>query len=266
MNLNELAYSVDLTLYAFNKQQNTSKVLIAVEGKWEGHHSGKPFSIDKKFMENMLANFNNQKIDTVCDYEHQTVTVTEGSAPASGWIKSLEIEDNKLYAFVEWTEQAKELIKNKEYKHISPVFLPNTKDRITGENIGWTLHSLALTNRPFLEELGEVFLNSKEVLISLKKQNEDYKKNIISLTKELEEHKKERIKIIVDTAIKDNKLRAEQREYALKMAKDDLESFNEFIANNRMISIPQNDMFINKNKFQSKISDIEHMIEIASRQ
>ena len=121
MNLNDLAYSVDLTLYAFSKQQDISKVLIAVEGKWDGHHSGS-FSIDKKIMENMLANFNNQKIDIVCDYEHQTITVTQGTAPASGWIKSLTIEENKLYAFVEWTEQAKELIKNKEYKYVSPVF------------------------------------------------------------------------------------------------------------------------------------------------
>lgn len=266
MNLNDLAYSVDLTLYAFNKQQDTSKVLIAVEGKWDGHHSGNPFSIDKKVMENMLANFNNQKIDTVCDYEHQTLTVTEGSAPASGWIKSLSIEENKLYAFVEWTEQAKELIKNKEYKHISPVFLQNTKDRITGENIGWTLHSLALTNRPFLEELGEVFLNSKDNVISLKKELDTYKNKVIALTNEIEEHKKAKIEALVDDAIKDNKLRAEQKEFALKIATDDLESFNGFISNNRLFSIPPNDLFVNKNTYETKKSDIELMIDIASKQ
>jgi phage I-like protein len=266
MNLNDLAYSVDLTLYAFNKQQDTSRVLIAVEGKWDGHHSGNPFSIDKNVMENMLANFNNQKIDTVCDYEHQTLTVTEGSAPASGWIKSLAIEEDKLFAFVEWTNQAKELIKNKEYRYVSPVFLQNTKDRVTGQNIGWTLHSLALTNRPFLEELGEVFLNSKDNFIALRKELDTYKNKVIVLTNEIEKHKKAKIEAIVDTAIKDNKLRAEQREYALKIATDDLEAFNGFISNNRLLSIPPSDLYVNKNTYKSKKSDIDNMIEIASKQ
>lgn len=265
MNLKDIAYNVNLTLYAFSKEQDFSKVRIAVIGKWEGHING-IFEMDNKTLENIVSCFNNQNIDIVCDYEHQTITTTEGSAPASGWVKSLLIENDSLYAFVEWTEKAKELINNKEYKYVSPVFQPNTIDRITGNNIGWTLHSLALTNRPFLEELGEVFLNSKDELFSLKRELKESKEKVILLSKELETKRKEEINNIIDLAIKENKLKEEQREYAFKIACEDLSLFQNFIANNNLITIPPNNLFLNTNHNNMIKSDIELMIEVASKQ
>ena len=51
------------------------------------------------------------------------------------------------------------MIKNGEYRYLSPVLDPQTIDQVTGDDIGWGLHSAALTNKPFLEELGQVWAN-----------------------------------------------------------------------------------------------------------
>lgn len=231
-------------------------------------------------MENVLENFNNQKIDLVCDYEHQTITKTDGPAPASGWIKSLSIEDDKLYAFIDWNEQAKEHIQNREYRYVSPVFSPNTIDRVTGKNTGWSLHSLALTNRPFLEELGEVFLNSKDDLIDLKQQIEDLKIKNQSLEEELKKYKEKDLKNVVDNAVKDGKIDESQSAIALKLANMDMQVFDEFVNSNKGTRIYPNlpsyndmyitrntndNMYMNKNRNQPN-SDIEYMVKIASQQ
>lgn len=281
MKLEDLVYSANLALYKFNKdkEQDFKKVLIAVNGNWKGHANGL-FEIDKNMMENVLENFNNQKIDLVCDYEHQTITKTDGPAPASGWIKSLSIEDDKLYAFIDWNEQAKEHIQNREYRYVSPVFSPNTIDRVTGKNTGWSLHSLALTNRPFLEELGEVFLNSKDDLIDLKQQIEDLKIKNQSLEEELKKYKEKDLKNVVDNAVKDGKIDESQSAIALKLANMDMQVFDEFINSNKGTRIYPNpssyndmyitrntndNMYMNKNRNQPN-SDIEYMVKIASQQ
>ncbi len=279
MKLEDLVYSANLALYTFSKGQDFKKVLIAVNGNWKGHTNGL-FEIDKNMMENVLENFNNQKIDLVCDYEHQTITKTDGPAPASGWIKSLSIEDDKLYAFIDWNEQAKEHIQNREYRYVSPVFSPNTIDRVTGKNTGWSLHSLALTNRPFLEELGEVFLNSKDDLIDLKQQIEDLKIKNQSLEEELKKYKEKDLKNVVDNAVKDGKIDESQSAIALKLANMDMQVFDEFINSNKGTRIYPNlpsyndmyitrntndNMYMNKNRNQPN-SDIEYMVKIASQQ
>jgi phage I-like protein len=279
MKLEDLVYSANLALYTFSKGQDFKKVLIAVNGNWKGHTNGL-FEIDKNMMENVLENFNNQKIDLVCDYEHQTITKTDGPAPASGWIKSLSIEDDKLYAFIDWNEQAKEHIQNREYRYVSPVFSPNTIDRVTGKNTGWSLHSLALTNRPFLEELGEVFLNSKDDLIDLKQQIEDLKIKNQSLEEELKKYKEKDLKNVVDNAVKDGKIDESQSAIALKLANMDMQVFDEFVNSNKGTRIYPNlpsyndmyitrntndNMYMNKNRNQPN-SDIEYMVKIASQQ
>ena len=279
MKLEDLVYSANLALYTFSKGQDFKKVLIAVNGNWKGHTNGL-FEIDKNMMENVLENFNNQKIDLVCDYEHQTITKTDGPAPAAGWIKSLSIEDDKLYAFIDWNEQAKEHIQNREYRYVSPVFSPNTIDRVTGKNTGWSLHSLALTNRPFLEELGEVFLNSKDDLIDLKQQIEDLKIKNQSLEEELKKYKEKDLKNVVDNAVKDGKIDESQSAIALKLANMDMQVFDEFVNSNKGTRIYPNlpsyndmyitrntndNMYMNKNRNQPN-SDIEYMVKIASQQ
>lgn len=145
----------------------------------------------------------------------------------------------------------------------------NTTDRTSKENIGFTLHSLSLTNRPFLEELGEVVSNSSKVTISLKKANEKLSDEVKSLQSQVDTLTTEKIEYAVDKAIANKKLRPEQKQYALNLATNDLEGFNSFIANNTIVSIPQDNIYANstnKTSDKSGKSDIDFMIDIASKQ
>jgi hypothetical protein len=58
-----------------------------------------------------------------------------------------------LWGWYEPTERARQLIANHEYRYISPAIRWGTKDKVTGKTQGTTLTSLALVNKPFLEEL-----------------------------------------------------------------------------------------------------------------
>jgi len=130
---------------------------IAKVGSWDGHRAGK-FSLSIATFEMIIKNFkDSDSKDIVCDYEHQTLS--GDIAEASGWCNDLKVDGDSLYAKVEWLPEAKEQIKAKKYKYLSPVLDPHTIDQISGEDIGWSLHSIALTNKPFFAELKEVKVN-----------------------------------------------------------------------------------------------------------
>lgn len=118
----------------------------------EVHLQGdKPFTVDDAAMNDVIASFNARGIDMVIDYEHQTeggeYASPDGKAPAAGWIKSLENRGAEgLWAKVEWTEAARELLAKKEYRYYSPVFLVSKEGRRLVE-----LFRLALTNAPRLD-------------------------------------------------------------------------------------------------------------------
>ena len=85
--------------------------------------------------------------DLVFDYNHQTeFTEKNGQpAPASGWIKALEVRAGAIWGRVDWTDRAKAAIAAKEFRYVSPVF----KHTRAGE----VLHLLraGLLNDPALE-------------------------------------------------------------------------------------------------------------------
>lgn len=102
------------------------------------------FYVDEESFRLMKAKAEARGIDIVVDYEHQTLH--GGQVPAGGWIKSLFLKDNIIYANVEWTPQAKQYIDNKEYRYLSPVVLVRKSD-----NKVTVLHSVALTNTPAID-------------------------------------------------------------------------------------------------------------------
>ena len=57
------------------------------------------------------------------------------------------------------TERARELLKSREYRYISPAVDWAAQNKRTGKPQGTTLTSVALTNRPFLEELPQIRLS-----------------------------------------------------------------------------------------------------------
>ena len=86
------------------------------------------------------------------DFEHQTFRRTrpDGLAPAAGWIGGLELRADGLYATgVEWTDEARELIRAGKYRYISPVIFWADEARTRIAALG----PPALTNDPALTDL-----------------------------------------------------------------------------------------------------------------
>lgn len=102
------------------------------------------FDVDEESFAQIRRKFEERGIDIVIDYEHQTLKDIQ--APAGGWIKNIRLEDGAIVADVEWTPAAKEYLKNKEYKYLSPVVLVRKSD-----NKAMELHSAALTNTPAID-------------------------------------------------------------------------------------------------------------------
>ena len=136
--------------------------VIIPEGEFRGI-DGRPFDAPAWILtpergHEIVAVLNQQHIDMVIDYEHATLKAIETGepAPAAGWLKQngfVYVEGVGICSTqFEWTDKAKNFIASGEYKYISPVLFYNK----TGAVIG--LHSVALTNKPNLDQLPEAKL------------------------------------------------------------------------------------------------------------
>lgn len=241
-------------LFALNSQTIQDEIKLAITGKWQGHVAG-DFELNLEDLQQMKTNFDNAKVDLVIDLDH--ATVIEGTGEAYGWIKEFEIKDEELWAKVEWLEHGKELIKTGKYKYISPVFQKNTIDQTTGKDIGWTIHSAALTNRPFLEDLGELVANNNQIN---KKENtgmtpED-KAKMEALEKENKDLKDKetaaesaRVEKEVDDAIAANKVVASQKDSLIAFGKSNPEGLTSLLTNAKVIvTKPEDDVYSNNNQ------------------
>ena len=235
-------------------EANQDKLKLAIVGKWKGHANG-PFEITLEDLKQMKSNFDSGNVDLVIDLDH--ATILDGTGEAYGWIKELELIGNGLWASkVEWLEHGKELIKSGKYKYISPVFLPNTIDQATGNNIGWTIHSAALTNRPFLEELGEVVANNKNqnegesgMTPEEKEKMEGLESKVTTLETELNKEKEKIIETQVEAAIAANKVNPEQKDSLIALGKTNPNSLKDFLDKAKAIVVaPGNDMYVNNNQ------------------
>jgi len=144
---------------------------VAVVGNWKG--AAREFSITSQDLASMAANFAKRKNREInVDYDHASEMPEVGRGgpvPSAGRILGLRVDgrhsavDSKslgvLLAKLEFTARALELIRNKEYRYVSPAIDYGARDKLTGESQGTTLTSLALTNRPFLEELPAIRLS-----------------------------------------------------------------------------------------------------------
>jgi len=107
----------------------------------------------------------------VVDYNHSTILALRGlcrpdEAVAAGWIRQVELEGGEPFGDVEWTANADAKIRAGEFRYLSPVFEFDVPDRKTGATIPCRLHSVALTNKPFLTELPAV-ANAADAIASL---------------------------------------------------------------------------------------------------
>lgn len=236
---------ITCSLFAMNIAKIENGFKLAKVGEWKGHKQG-TFKLELKDLEEIKKNFDSHDLDAVVDLDHATLFY--GTGEAYGWIKELEVKDDALYVSkVEWLEHGLEVLQTKKYKYISPVLEENTIDPITGNNIGWTLHSAAITNRPFLEDLGEVIANNKS------NKGEDGMKTAEELeaqNKKLQEEndklKNEKIEEKVTAAIAANKINPEQKDALIAMGKANPEEFEQFLGNAKpFVQQPNNDLYAN---------------------
>ena len=192
-----------------------SWVQVFKTGEFE-HFMG-DFVVDESFLSDMVANFKqtmtmmNGNPFAPIDFNHANLADGE-TAKAAGWIVDLEIRDSSLFAKVEWTPKAAEMIKNKEFRFISPEFSTEGHKNEFGEKIeGPFLHAAALTNMPFLKGMEPVTLKQKrkeatsmpkvdELLKTLKLKNED---ELVKLVETLQTQAADSQKIIDSLELKE---------------------------------------------------------------
>lgn len=144
----------------------TTWVHVAYAGEWLGHADG-AFTLDDDAFRSCIAAFNTQRNPIPVDYEHSSVSDTRGeAAPAAGFIQSLELRSDGLYALVEFTPRAAEMIRGGEYRYCSGVFVFASPDRRTGEETPCVMHSLALTNSPFIDGQKPIALSARVAALS----------------------------------------------------------------------------------------------------
>ncbi|MRR15691.1 MAG: hypothetical protein EG826_04455 [Deltaproteobacteria bacterium] len=134
-----------------------------------------PFTLDDECGAAVIAAFAAQKNQMVIDYEHQTLMGTE--APAAGWITKL-INKGKdgIWAAVEWTDRAKQYLKNREYRYVSPVVLKRISD-----NKILRLINVALTNQPNIDGMVPLVNKAGEYQTKINKEDTDMDKELLKL-------------------------------------------------------------------------------------
>jgi len=147
-------------------ETNESVVQVFRTGKFK-HPLYGTFVITDADLDCMEANFKASRPKTptelVVDYEHMSA-IGNQIAPAAGWVKGLIRKAGELLAKVSWTGKAAGMIKANEYRYISPEWHMHYKDKESGRDIGPTLLSMALTNRPFIEGMQPIMLSEDMML------------------------------------------------------------------------------------------------------
>jgi phage I-like protein len=121
-------------------------ILLLPAGRLELLDRPEPLQVDPESLASLVAAFRSRGVDLVIDYEHQSLQGRQ--APAAGWIKDLEGRPDGLWARVEWTSQAREYLRNREYRYFSPVLQldPETRKPLALMQVG-------LTNVPAIKRL-----------------------------------------------------------------------------------------------------------------
>jgi phage I-like protein len=96
----------------------------------------------------VIAAWRTQGRDLPIDYEHETIFLKSGKAPAAGWIKELAARADGLWARIEWTAAAKAHIEAGEYRYYSPFVKVDPKTLEPK-----SLINLSLTNVPAADNM-----------------------------------------------------------------------------------------------------------------
>ena len=203
---------------------SSKEVKISPAGTISGF-DGRVFVVD----ENTVAKTKAKGIDIPLNVEH---CFTDKGCSAVGWfdVNTLELKEDGVYATLTLNKEGEELVKNKNYRYLSPEF-------IVGENRHVeTIEGVALVNSPNFEleinKKGEK-VDEKQIQ-TLQKEINAKENQIQDLQKQLNA-KEEQIKNLIDdlkefhlnAAIKENKILPAEKESLKAMPLDALTSYLE---------------------------------------
>lgn len=140
-------------------------IQISKSGSWAGHSSG-PFQLTREHFESAIAEQAKLRTPLNFDYEHASASCIPVHAPSSGYASKLEIRgeagEETLWAYTRLTKKAVQEVLDEEYRHISPTWMFDHPDRELGEEspVLASLHSVALTNTPFLDGMEPITLSA----------------------------------------------------------------------------------------------------------
>ena len=257
MKLKDLIVCAGHRLQANNLDNGRMELCVALIGNWKS----RDMKVTNKELQQMLETFVEEGTDLLFDIDHKCLGgfLSEADSRAAGWGKAMRIEDGKLYVEMEPTPYGKALIENGEYRYLSPVYQVQRADRVTGKDIKtWRLHSVALTNTPFLTELPAI-KNSEnggtpmdELLKLLGATDED---GAIAKVKELSAAKITAEKDLakanealgaantklntqeVDMAIANKKLLPADKELALELINSDRKLYDKFVNSRPIVDL-----------------------------
>jgi len=141
------------------------RIPLAVSGTWV--RGTNQFSITPQDLESIVRNFRERQNGEInVDYDHASEmpeVAAGGPIPSAGRIVGIDPPEAQgrrslLWGWFEPTERARALVRNREYRYISPAIDWGAKNKRNGKPQGATLTSVALTNRPFLEEMPQIRL------------------------------------------------------------------------------------------------------------
>lgn len=182
------------------------RIPIAVTGEWKG--AEKEFSVGLDDLNEIRSNFAKKPTGEInVDYEHASEVPFGTGGPVLSAGRVVKLDEPEKYAgsgdleigrsrdrmnsspdppiarssdhsmrYILWgwfepTDRARQLIASNEYRYISPAIRWGAKDKVTGKAIGTVLTSIALVNKPFLEELPQIHLSEvagdQTILVSL---------------------------------------------------------------------------------------------------
>lgn len=160
-----LALSSLVGLTGADPESRTTWIHVAPFGEWKGHSEGS-FALTSEHFDSVRAVLANKSTPVSLDYEHASIRPKGGPTPAAGYANNVEVRSDGLWARVEFTQRAAELIRAGEYRFCSGVFDFASVDPETGEPLLCVLDTIALTNRPFIDGQQPIALSRPVALTS----------------------------------------------------------------------------------------------------
>ena len=173
-----------------------TEVLVVPKGEFYGSDSkGNPIpeAIDEQVIDNLEAQLQGKEL--LVDKDHSSVKEgIDKDTSAMGWMHSFKKGVEGLWAKIRWTNIGRNLVENRVFRFLSPVFTLNG-DKPTN------MLNVALTNQPAFQEKAKPIINNQPTMETI--TMEMTKEELVQLIKDtIEDLKKEKAVEKVEQEIK----------------------------------------------------------------